>query len=185
MGAIINFFQAPEAAHGTLWLVGQVFGIIAIIIGFISYQVKTQRQILFMQSMVAVVFCIHYCLIGAYSALAMNAVNIIRNVAYDYRTRKGIETKLIPIGFVLIQIIMCALTWEAWYSLFVMIGIGINTYCMSFKDPQNVRKSILVTTPFVLTYDIFARSVGGSIYESIAIISAAIGIIRHRNRNQA
>ena len=180
---IIDFFKQIIDSNGVIWMIGQGFGIVAIILGFVSYQVKTQRQILFMQSMVAVVFCIHYGLIGAYSALGMNGVNIVRNIAYDYRTRKGINSRLIPIIFVVIQVIMCALTWEAWYSVFVLIGVGINTYCMSFADPQNVRKSIIVTSPFVLTYDIFARSVGGSIYESIALISAAIGIFRHKKSN--
>ena len=178
--AIIDFFRQILDAHGVSWLIGQGFGIVAIILGFVTFQVKTQRRILFLQSLVAAVFCIHYGLIGAYSALGMSSVCIIRNIVYDYRTRKGIKSQLIPILFVVIQIVICALTWEAWYSVFVLIGVGINTYAMSFSDPQNVRKSILITSPFVLTYDVFARSVGGSIYESIAIISAAIGIFRYR-----
>lgn len=182
MENIIDLLNSLIKENGTLWIVGQAFGILAIILGFVSYQVKTQRQILFMQSMVAVTFCIHYFMIGAYSAMAMNGVNIVRNAAYDYRNKKGIESKLIPIGFVIIQAVMCALTWEAWYSVFVLIGICINTYCMSFKSAQNVRKSIVVTSPFVLTYDIFARSIGGSIYESVALVSAVIGIIRNRRK---
>ena len=179
---MIDYINTLADAHGTLWIIGQGFGILAIILGFVSYQVKTQRQILFMQSMVTVTFCIHYFMIGAYSAMAMNGVNIIRNAVYDIRTRKGIESKLIPVSFVVIQAVMCALTWEAWYSVFVLIGICVNTYCMSFKSAQNVRKSIVVTSPFVLTYDIFARSIGGSIYESVALVSAVIGIIRNRRK---
>lgn len=182
METVLQFFEQLIEANGIAWLIGQGFGIIAIILGFLSYQVHTQRQILWMQSAVAVVFCIHYALIGAYSALAMNSVNIVRNIAYDFRTRRNIKSKLIPLIFVAIQILMCALTWDGWFSVFVMIGICINTYCMSLSDPQTVRKSILVSSPFVLTYDIFVRSVGGSIYESIALISAAIGIIRFRKR---
>lgn len=182
---MIEFFKELLDAHGAAWMIGQGFGILAIILGFISYQVRTQRQILFMQSTVAIVFCIHYFLIGAYSGMAMNAVNVVRNVAYDYRTQKGIRSKAIPIAFVLVQIVMCALTWEAWYSVFVLLGVGINTYCMSFADPQNVRKSILVTSPFVLTYDLFARSVGGMIYESVALVSAGIGILRNRGGKQS
>lgn len=185
MDAIINFFKQILEANGIAWMIGQGFGIVAIILGFISYQVRTQRQILFMQSTVAVVFCVHYFLIGAYSGMAMNAVNIIRNLFYDYRTRKGIDSKLIPIAFVIIQAFMCVFTWEAWYSVFVLIGICVNTYCMSFSNPQNVRKSILVTSPFVLTYDIFARSLGGSIYESVALVSAFIGILRNRKSETA
>ena len=182
METIIEFTKNLFDTHGTIFMIGQAFGILAIILGFVSYQVKTQRQILFMQSMVAVTFCIHYFMIGAYSAMAMNGVNIIRNAVYDIRTRKGIESKLIPVSFVVIQAVMCALTWEAWYSVFVLIGICVNTYCMSFKSAQNVRKSIVVTSPLVLTYDIFARSIGGSIYESVALVSAVIGIIRNRRK---
>ena len=180
METIIEFFKNLYAEFDTAWIIGQVFGIVAIIFGFISYQMKTQRQILFMQSSVAVFFCIHYFLIGGYSAMAMNGVNIVRNVFYDRRTKSGSTSKVIPIIFVIIQCAMCAITWEAWYSVFVLLGIGINTYCMSFPDPQKVRKSILVTSPMVLTYDIFARSIGGSIYESVALISAAIGIFKNR-----
>ena len=182
MGAVADFFKNIIDTYGIVWMIGQVFGIIAIILGFITYQVKTQRQILFMQTAVAIVFGIHYMLIGAYSGMAMNFVNIVRNAAYDYRMKKGIKSPLIPALFVAVQAVMCALTWEAWYSVFVLFGICINTYCMSFSSPQNVRKSILVTSPMVLTYDIFARSVGGSIYESVALVSAFIGIMRNLKR---
>ena len=182
MQEIINFFEGLWIEHGATWMIGQGFGIIAIIFGFISYQVRTQRQILLMQSTVAVFFGVHYLLIGAYSGMAMNFVNIARNFFYDRRTQKGSKSQVVPIIFVLVQCVMCALTWEAWYSVFVLFGIGINTYCMSFSNPQNVRKSILVTSPMVLTYDLFARSVGGSIYESVALISAFIGILRNRKK---
>lgn len=179
MDLIINYFSEILQTNGPRWIIGQGFGIVAIVLGFISYQLKTRRQLIYMQSAVAVVFCIHYFLIGAYPAMAMNFVNIIRNFAYDYRTEKGIQSKIIPIAFVIIQAIMCAITWTGWYSVFVLLGIGINTYCMSSSDAQFIRKSVLVTSPLVLTYDIFARSIGGSIYESVALISAAIGVVRY------
>ena len=117
METVLQFFEQLIEANGIAWLIGQGFGIIAIILGFLSYQVHTQRQILWMQSAVAVVFCIHYALIGAYSALAMNSVNIVRNIAYDFRTRRNIKSKLIPLIFVAIQILMCALTWDGWFSV--------------------------------------------------------------------
>jgi hypothetical protein len=36
----------------------------------------------------------------------------------------------------------------------------------------------------VLTYDLFAGSLGGSIYESVAIISALVGIFRNKNKKE-
>ena len=184
MAQILSFFRDIISTNGAAWFIGQILGIIAIILGFISYQVKTQKQLLFMQTSVAAVFGVHYLLIGAYSGMAMNAVGIVRNLVYNGRNQKGSSSRLVPIVFVLIQCVMCALTWEAWYSVFVLFGLTINTYCLSFKNPQNVRKSIFVTSPLVLTYDVLAGSIGGMIYESVSIISAFIGVLRHRKQSK-
>ena len=37
----------------TAYIIGQIFGGIAIALGFVSYQVKTQRQLIFMQTATA------------------------------------------------------------------------------------------------------------------------------------
>ena len=162
----------------TAYIIGQIFGGIAILFGFISYQVKTQRQLIFMQSATALVFCVHYFLIGAYTGMAMNAVNIVRNFFYDRRNRKGGRDIYTPLAFALIQAVIGILTWNAWYSVFVFLGIVGNTVCMSFANPQNVRKSIVITSPLVFTYDAFASSFGGMVYEAAAWVSAIIGIVR-------
>ena len=167
-------------ANGLPWFIGQILGILAIILGFITYQVKSQSRLLLIQSSVAFVFSVHYLLLGAYSGMAMNIVAVMRNFAYDYRVKKGIESKSIPIFFVSLQALMCALTWEAWYSVFILFGLCINSYCMSFKSSQNIRKSILVTCPMVFTYNVFAGSIGGSVFEAVAFTSGLIGIIRKR-----
>ena len=185
MEEIIVFFENLLQSHNTAWLIGQVLGIVAIILGFVSFQMKTQKGLLFMQVCVAAVFCVHYFLIEAYSGMAMNAVCIVRNLVYDHQNQKAAKNKLIPIIFVVIQCVMCALTWDAWYSVFVLVGIAINTYCMSFSDPQNVRKSIFFSCPLVLIYNIFASSIGGIIYESVAIASAFIGVIKNRKKVKA
>ena len=44
---------------------------------------------------------------------------------------------------------------------------------------QTCLNMFYVTCPMVLTYDVFVLSIGGIIYESVAMISALIGIIRN------
>lgn len=167
------------------YMIGQFLGFVTIVLGFVSYQMKTQRQILFVLTATAIAFCGHYFLIGAYTGMAMNAVNILRNIAYDYRTRKGIKSAALPIIFAVIQGIMGILTWDAWYSVFILVGIVTNTVCMSFRDAHKVRLSILVTSPLVLTYDVFSSSYGGIVFEAVSLVSAAIGIIRSKKKKQA
>ena len=167
-----------------MYIIGQILGIIAIIIGFITFQMKTKRQILFMQTTTAVIFCFHYLLIGALTGVAMNVVATVRNLVYDYCAKKGYKTKLIPIAFVIIQAGMAIFAWEAWYSAFILLGICINTYCMSLSNPQTVRSSIIVSSPLVLVYNAFTVSIGGMIYESVAIVSSAIGLFRNRKNKK-
>ena len=167
-----------------LFIIGQIFGIIAIILGFLSYQMKTQKQLLICQTATSLVFCIHYFLIGATTCMAMNMVNVVRNIFYYHRNQKGNKSLLLPIIFTSILAVIGILTWNGWYSIFVFLGLIINSMCMSFADPQNVRKSILVTSPMVLIYDAFALSLGGFIYESVAIISSVIGILRNAKKNK-
>ena len=163
---------------GVLYWIGQGFGVIAIALGFLSYQLKTQRQLIIAQTATAITFCIHYALIGAWTGMAMNVVSALRGVAYYARNKKGSQNMVIPILFAVVIGAAGLLTWEAWYSVFVFLGLVINTLCMAFSDPQKVRASILITSPLVLVYDILAFSIGGAVYESVAVISAAIGLLR-------
>ena len=167
-----------------LYIIGQGFGVVAIALGFISFQLKTQGQLLLAQTATATVFCLHYALIGGFTGMAMNMVGIVRCVAFYFRNKKGSKSLFLPITFGVIMAIAGILTWEAWYSIFVVLGLVINSLCLAFSNPQNVRKSILVTSPMVIIYDVFVLSVGGIVYESVAIASSLIGIIRNTKRRK-
>ena len=169
--------------NGTLYLIGQALGVLAVVLGFVTYQVRTQRMLLLVQILTTFVFVIHYLLIGAISGMALNAVAMIRNIIYARRDLKIFSGKFWPIAFAVIMGIMGLLSWQDWYSIFVVLGLAINSVCMAFKNPQSIRKSILVTSPLVLIYNVLTISVGGIIYESVAIVSSLVGIVRFRKQN--
>ena len=52
--------------------IGQALGILAVILGFVSFQMKTPKGILIFQILASAVFAIHYLLIGAITAMALN-----------------------------------------------------------------------------------------------------------------
>ncbi len=156
-----------------------VLGVIAIILGFISYQAKGARLLLALHLATCAVFSVHYLLLGAIPAFWLNAVGVVRNITYYNKEKLGKFKNIMPWVF---AVVMCALgfySWVGWYSIFIVAGLVINTLCLNFNKAQYIRYSILVTSPMVLTYDIFVKSVG-AVYESVAIISAIIGIIREK-----
>ena len=162
--------------------VGQIIGLVAVVLGFVSFQMRTQKQLLVVQTATTIAFCIHYYLIGANSGLMLNLLGIARNLAYYYKDKPIFAGKKSPVFFAVVMGLVGLLSWQDWYSVFIVLGLVINTVCLSFQEPQKIRASILVTSPMVLVYDAFVLSIGGMIYESVVIVSSVIGIIRYRSK---
>jgi len=164
------------------WIIGQLLGVVAIILGIISYQVKTNKMLLFVHMLNCAVFSGHYFLIGAMPAAVMNAIGVVRNIVYSCKEKSFYHPVAVPVGFAVIMGAMGIYSWQGPESILVIVGLVINTLCLSFKNPQNIRKSILVTSPMVLAYDAFAGSIGGVIYEAMVIVSSIIGIVRYKKQ---
>ena len=165
-----------------MYLIGQGLGFIAVALAILSYQMRSQKNLLILKLSNSVVNALHYLFIGAISGMALNLVGPVKYLVYLRRNSKGDNGKLIPIIFTGITAVVGIISWTAWYSIFVFAGMVIHAFCMSFSDPQKVRISLLITSPLVIIYNIFALSISGIVYETVAIISSVIGIIRYRKK---
>ncbi len=178
----------PWLTETTVFYIAQALGVIAIILGFINYIVKTRGQVLFVNSATTVCFVLHYLCLGAWAGMALNFVAFIRNIVYYYAGKNGRVSKVLSIAFTVIMgamgITVSLIAKEGWYFIFSVVALMINSFAMSFSNPTNIRKSILITSPMVIVYDCFVFSVGGAVYESVAIISAIIGLIRYKKKDQ-
>lgn len=158
---------------------GQAMGIIAVLLGFVCFQMRTHKKLLILQMMTIIAFCIHYYLIGAASGLVMNLIAIVRNLVYCFRDKKAFSGKWIPVFFAVVMAVCGLLSWQGLPTVFVVAGVSIHTLCLSMDDPQKIRKSMLITCPMVLLYNILVFSIGGAVYESVVIVSSLIGIVRY------
>ena len=164
--------------------IAQALGVAAIILGFVNYIVKTRVQVLFINSLITATFVVHYLLCGAWTGMAVNAVAFIRNIFYFYSGKNGKVSRVLSFAFTLIMgamgLAVSLIAREGWYFILSVVALMINSYAMSFSNPNNIRKSILITSPMVLVYNCFVLSVSGAVYEGVAIVSAIIGLIRHK-----
>ena len=167
-----------------LYYIGQGLGVVAIALGFINYQVKTRAQVLIVHTATTVCFTLHYMLIGAYVGMAMNFIGFVRDLVFYFTAKEDKVSRFWAIFFAVAMAAMGIISWQGWYSVFVFLGLVINSYSISFTNPQNIRKSILITSPLVIAYNCFVLSYGGIVYESVAIISAVIGIIKFRKKEK-
>ena len=165
-------------------IIGQVISVIAVIVSFITYQMKSSRAIFITLSIATAISCVAYALLGGTVALVLNLFSIVRNISYCYRDKKFFSGTWLPIVLALIMGVLSVFAWEGWHSVFFAVGIMLNTLAMGYFGPQNLRKSILLTSSLIMIYNLFIPSIGGTINELVAISSAIIGIIRYRKTTQ-
>ena len=181
MGIIMQFFGDEPSE-----IIGQIIGVIAVFMTLLSYQMKTNKQLLIVQTIATALFSVHYYLIGAFSGLALNILAIARNLVFYYRDSvKLLSGKAVPWIFAALMAVFGIFPWRGWHTVLITAGIAINTIFLSLPDAQKIRKSILLTSPMVLIYDVFEGSVGGIVNESVAILSSIVGIIRYRKARSA
>ena len=167
------------------YIIGQIIGIIAMAIFFISYQFKEAKKLMVFQCLAVVSICIHYLLIGATSGLILNLVCLARNICYANRDKRLLSGIWVPIFFCIAMGIVGILSWQDYYSIFIITGLIINTIFLSQPNTQILRYSILLTSPLVFTYDVFVLSVGGMANEALAVTSSIIGIIRVKKESKS
>ena len=90
--------------------------------------------------------------------------------------KKFLSWKGIPYVLSGIIVGLGVLSWEAYYSLFIIIGLGLNTVFLSVKNVNIIKASVILTSALILTYDAFVFSISGMINEAMAIIGAIIGL---------
>ena len=162
-------------------LIGQLLSLAAVATGFVSFQMKTPRGILFFQILTALLFSGHYALIGAMTASALNFVAAVKCVAYYIRNQRNSQSLLFPIFFTVLVFVTSLLTWDGWYSIFIMAGLLVNSVGLALSNPQTIRKLTLIKSPLCLTYNVIVLSSGGTLYEIAIFVSAILGIWKNRN----
>jgi len=165
-----------------LQLCGQILGIVAVVLGFASYQMKTPRGIISFQMATALVFSVHYLLIGAITAAVLNFLGSVKCLFYYFRDKRGGRGIWEPAVFCVVVIVSTILTWEGWYSALIMVGLVADTVGLALNDPQKTRGMTFIKSPLCLVYNAIVRSLGGVVYECAVLVSAAVALLRNRKK---
>ena len=167
------------------YVIGQILSIVAVILGFISYQMKTSQKILAIEIITALVFSAHYLLIGAPTAMALNLLGAVQCVVFYFRDKQGKKGWILPVIFSVITVATGIMTWDGWHSVLIMLGLVAYNLSIASQNAQIIRYAMFFKSPMCLAYNAIAFSVGGIIYECSVLISSVIGTVRyHKNKKK-
>ena len=165
-------------------IAAQVFGILAFIVSVVSFQLKTYRQILWAQTLCALLFVTHFYLLTCCGqADAVNGVCAVRDVVLLITEKKRTQklTTILAIVFSVIVVAIGIATWSSPVSLLFIVAMVLNTVALSIPDPNMVRVFIMISAPFACAYDILNHSIGGTVNEVVSFLSALTAYIRYRH----
>ena len=162
--------------------IGQIFGWIAVALTVLSYQLKTQRQLLWANTLSTLSLSISYLFLGAYTGMALNAFGLFRNLVYFNRERQLFAHPIWPYGIALGMAALGVLSWQGPLSLLAIVAMAVNAVFMSFKNVQHLRFSILFTSALMIAYNLCFSAYGPAFNEALSIVSSVVGLIRYRKK---
>ena len=184
-----------EITMTLLFILGQVWGLIAMALIVLSFQFKAPKWLCIVQVCSCAMFVLHYLFLGlngdtaAYSGMAQNAVGLLFRVVLTLsEKRKALLSPLVLASLCAIAAVVAVLTYpDRLIALLPVVGNFACIGCMWTKNANTIRATQLaIISPFWLIYGVFTLSVAGILTECFNIVSIGIYYLRlHREKRAA
>ena len=166
---------------GKLEMLGQIISILAMALTIVSFQMKTRKQIILMQTAGSALFLASYVLLSSWSAVYLNVIFLIRNVVFYFGKDKKWAKHWIWRPVLLCAVVAAgAVGFQNWLDILPIIGSVFGTVAMYMRSENMLRLLKLGDSPCWLIYNCTVPSVGGIVCEVFNMISIVVGLIRFK-----
>lgn len=156
-----------------------LLGYIAFFVGTVAFQSNKQKHIVLLKAFTDICFGVQYILLGAYTGAATDLTGCVRNLIFAKEFKKKSSQYIITAIFVVIMLIIGVVTWNGWISLLAIAGKLFTTVSFSIKNTKYLRLFTIPSGILWIIYNALTGSVGGVLYEAMAIISIIIAAFRY------
>lgn len=176
-----------EETMNPLTILGQIWGVIAMILIVLSFQFKDAKRLFLIQVCSCLLFTLHYLFLGlggdsaAYSGMAQNIVGLLFRVSLSLSDkRKWLMSPLVMAGLCALAAVVAVLTYPG--RLIALLPVIANFACigcMWTKKTDVMRLTqVSVISPLWLIYNIVTFSIPGILTESFNLVSIGIYYLR-------
>ncbi len=164
-----------------MFIIAQIVGFCAMAFAIGSYQMRKRTSIIIAQNFSNAFWVIQYILLGAYSAVIVNIIAIIRNAVYAMRGKyKFADSILIPIIASVAFVISGVFTYQTPFDILPSAAMVIASFAFFMKNEVYIRYiSLAIAAPWVI-FSAYSGSIAGVLSDSITFISILVAIIRYR-----
>ena len=161
-----------------MFVLGQAFGILALVCTVVSMQLKKKRPLMIFQTASEAFIVAQYLVKGAATGSLMAAISFVRNFVIT----KWYNRKRAPLWFLLIlYAVMTVLTIVSWagpLSLLPYVGSLIYAWSLWYGKVKWIRLGNAVGNSPYLIYTILTGNYALFLMTLVEVVSATIGFIR-------
>ena len=158
----------------------QILGLVAFFMFIMSYQVKSNKLLYFLQAAGNGCFVIHFILLGTPAGGVASLLATIRNaMLVKYNDWKWVQWKGWVVVISAISIVLTALTWKNIFSLFAAIATISSTIAYWTNNARTLRvTNLFCSSPAWLIHNVGNGSIGGAASDTFTMLSVIVSIYR-------
>jgi hypothetical protein len=160
------------------WIV-QGVGYLALLVVIISFQNNNRVKLLLLMLTAALLFTVHYALLGAWTGSLMNLVGAsMIFVSYKKETAVWAQLPFWPYLFIALFILAGILTAENWTGFLPVLAQIFGTVAVWQSNARAIRFFMLIPRPLWFSYNLVVGSYAGMLTEVLVSTSVIVGIVR-------
>ena len=175
-------------------IIAFVAGILAVIFFLLGYLQKKRNHILALNLSSRILYIIQYLLLGAVAGAVLDVVGAL-STFFAQNIERPIFKKHKLLIFILNNLVIIGtgiLLYKNVFSLFLIIGVTLQTDALWLKNEKHIRIISLICCPFCFIYNFSSGAVGSCIGDVLAFASLmysfitydVIPAVRHNNREE-
>ena len=162
-----------------MYLWGQLTSIVAMVAIILSFQCKSNKKLVVVMGIGALMFAVSYFLLGQPSATAFNVISVICSIVC---LKDNLKNKFV-FGIITVLYILASLfTFDDWWSFVLMSAQIAGAYSYIFKSGTYIRnmRFFFISPIWIINNTVICFSIGGIVCEIITMASIIISFIRYR-----
>lgn len=164
-------------------IIVQLVGFMAVGISLSVFQINNRKTMLYLCTLAAGFYTLHFFLLGAATGAAMNAISGVRSYVY-FKIKPSKRHTWILMLFLALSVIGAGLTWQGALSLLPLGGSLFASLAYWHKNPKFIRRWMLAPPPLWFAYNAVSGSYPGMMIEIIMFSSNLVGQYRFDIRHK-
>ena len=162
-------------------IIANIFGIAAVILFILSYQIKKRTPLILVNASSRVFYVLQYVLLGALEGAVLDIIALVVSVATQRVSGDFLKKhRWIPVALSCMIIIAAGLVvYEDIFSLLPIAGVLFETGALWLKKEKHIRLVSLLGAPCWLAYNLVKGAYGSGIGNVLTIVSIGLAMIRY------